>query len=80
MNYVTIKQHDAEGLVEMEAYDTDTDAVSGLTMRACDLWSWLWERRPCRVRVRGRSYSLENPTPSLERWVQYIDERTSNHV
>jgi len=67
MNYVTIKQNHADGLVDMEAYDTDTNAVSGLTMRACDLWRWLWERRPCRVHVRGRSYSLEHPATRLER-------------
>jgi hypothetical protein len=69
MNHVTIKQHHADGLVEMEAYDTDTNAVSGLTMRACDLWRWLWERRPCQVHVRGRSYSLEHPAARMERWV-----------
>jgi hypothetical protein len=72
MNYVTIKQHDTDGLVEMEAYDTDTNAVSGLTMRACDLWNWLWERRPCQVHVRGRSYSLEHPAARMERWVSMV--------
>jgi hypothetical protein len=72
MNHVTIKRHHADGLVEMEAYDTDTNAVSGLTMRACDLWNWLWERRPCQVNVRGRSYSLEHPASRMERWVSMV--------
>jgi hypothetical protein len=66
MNYVTIKQHRADGLVDMETYDTDTNAVSGLTMRACDLWRWLWACRPCQVSLRGRSYSLEHPAARLE--------------
>jgi hypothetical protein len=72
MNHVTIKRHHADGLIEMEAYDTDTNAVSGLTMRACDLWNWLWERRPCQVNVRGRSYSLEHPASRMERWVSMV--------
>jgi hypothetical protein len=69
MNYVTIKSRRADGLIDMETYDTDTNAVSGLTMRASDLWQWLWARRPCRVHVRGRSYSLEHPATRLERLV-----------
>jgi hypothetical protein len=67
MNYVTIKQRRADGRVDMETYDTDTDAVSGLTIRASELWQWLWGRRPCRVQVHGRSYSLEHPAAHLER-------------
>ena len=61
MNHVTIKQNHADGLVDMEAY-------------ACDLWRWLWEHRPCRVHVRGRSYSLEHPATRLEQLMSHIDE------
>jgi hypothetical protein len=79
MNCVTIKSHHADGLVAVETYDTDTNSVGGLTVSAPDLWRWLWQCRPCQVRVRGRIYSLQcpatrtgRPTPSaygsMERW------------
>ena len=59
MNCVTIKSYRNDGRVAVETYDTDTNAVGGLTVRASDLWRWLWEYRPCQVRVRGRVYSLQ---------------------
>ena len=61
MYYVSIKLHPAGGLVEMEAYDTDTDGVTGQPMRADQVWRWLWAHRPCQVQMRGRTYWLEQP-------------------
>jgi hypothetical protein len=58
MNCITIKRHPTAGLVAVETYHTDTDAVGGFTVRVLDLWSWLCERRPCRVQLRGRDYWL----------------------
>ncbi|MFN2132090.1 MAG: hypothetical protein ACK2VD_16295 [Anaerolineae bacterium] len=72
VHYVTIKPHPAEGLVEMEAYNTDTDGVSGQTVRVDEVWRWLWERRPCQVQVRGRTYWLEQPKAHLECLVSWL--------
>jgi hypothetical protein len=59
MNYVTIKDHRTDGLVAIETYDTDADAVGGFVVCVPDLWGWIWERRPCRVSLRGRDYWLQ---------------------
>jgi hypothetical protein len=59
MNCVTIKHHRGDGQVAVEMYDTDTNAVGGHTVSTSDLWRWLWEYRPCQVRVHGRVYSLQ---------------------
>ena len=59
MNYVTIKGHRTDGFVAVETYDTDTDAVGGFTVSASDLWQWLWQRRPCQVRLRGHIHLLQ---------------------
>jgi hypothetical protein len=61
MNYITIKNHETDGLVAVEMYNTDTDAVGGFTVCAMNLWPWLWRCRPCQVNVNGRVYSLKNP-------------------
>jgi hypothetical protein len=71
MNCVTIKGHPTDGLVAVETYHTDTNAVGGFVVSALDLWHWLWERRPCRVHLRGRDYWLPltaravQPVPSV---------------
>lgn len=72
MHYVTIKPCPAAGLVEMEAYNTDTDGVSGQIVRTEDVWRWLWERRPCQVQLRGRSYWLKQPEVRLEHVVSWL--------
>ena len=59
MNCITVKSYHADDLVAVETYDTDTNAVGGFTVSVRDLWRWLWECRPCQVRVRGRIYSLQ---------------------
>jgi hypothetical protein len=66
MRYVKIKGHDADGLVAVETYDTDTNGVGGFAVKVPDLWRWLWECRPCQVRVRGRVYWLQ-PTARVAR-------------
>jgi hypothetical protein len=50
----------------METYNTDTDGVSGQTVRTDDVWHWLWQRRPCQVQVRGRTYWLGQPQARRE--------------
>lgn len=68
MDCVTIRHHNrTAGLVEMEVHNTDTDGVSGVTLKTQDVWPWLWERRPCRVRVGGHTYWLERPEARIER-------------
>ena len=61
MKCVTIKGRHADGQVGVETYDTDTDAVGGLTVSASDLWRWLWQCRPCQVHLNERVYSLHSP-------------------
>jgi hypothetical protein len=61
MNCVTIKRRHTDGLVAVETYDTDTNAVGGFAVSVPDLWRWLWGCRPCQVSVRGRVYSLQCP-------------------
>jgi hypothetical protein len=75
MNYVTIKNHHTDGLVAVETYDTDADGVGGLTVRASDLWRWLWQRRPCQVHVRGHNYSLQCPAAQTGRSVANVYNR-----
>lgn len=58
MNRVTIKAYHGDGLVEIETYNTDTDAVGGFILSVFELWRWLWEHRPCQVFLRGRDYWL----------------------
>jgi hypothetical protein len=72
MHYVTIRQHLAAGLVTVEAYNTDTDGVSGATISTQDVWRWLWDRRPCQVLLRGRTYWLEHPEACTERLVPWF--------
>jgi hypothetical protein len=64
---VSIKPHPADGMIQVEAYDTDTDGITGQAMRADQVWRWLWTHRPCRVQVRGRTYWLEQPEMGVER-------------
>jgi hypothetical protein len=63
MQLVTVKAHHTEGFVRVETYDTDTDAVGGFVVNVSNLWSWLWERRPCRVHLRDRDYWLRSAPP-----------------
>lgn len=69
---VRIKPHPTEGLVEVEAYDTDTDGVTGQAMTADQVWCWLWAHRPCQVEVRGRTYRLEQPGTGAERVASWL--------
>jgi hypothetical protein len=61
MNYIEIKGHRTDGVIEVEMYNTDTDGVSGLAIEASELWHWLSQCRPCQVHVRGRDYWLRRP-------------------
>jgi hypothetical protein len=67
MNCVTIKDHQTDGLVAVETYDTDTNAVGGCIVSVPDLWRWLWGCRPCQVLVRGRVYLLQCSPGHTER-------------
>ena len=59
MNYIEIKGHRIDGVVKVEMYNTDTDGVGGLAIKASDLWHWLSQCRPCQVHLRGRDYLLQ---------------------
>ena len=67
MNYVMIKSYRTDGLVAVETYDTDTQAVGGLSVSVSDLWRWLWQCRPCQVHLHGRVYSLQSPATYTRR-------------
>ena len=63
MNYIEIRGHRIDGVVKVEMYNTDTDGVGGLAIKASDLWHWLSQCRPCQVHLRGRDYYLlQRPT------------------
>lgn len=49
MKLVTIKDHRTDGLVALETYDTDTEAVGGFVVNVSDLQRWLRQSRPCQV-------------------------------
>jgi len=78
MNLVTIKGHRTDGFVAVEMHDTDTDAVGGFAVNVPDLWRWLWRCRPCRVRVRGRVYSLQPPATHTGRPIPNAHRGTQN--
>jgi hypothetical protein len=62
MYCIEIKSHHASGVVAVELYDTDTDGVSGLAVKASKLWRLLSQYRPCQVHLRGHDYLLQRPT------------------
>lgn len=72
VHYVMIKPHAVESMVELESYNTDTDGVSGQAVKVDDVWRWLWERRPCQVQLRGRTYWLRQPEAHVEAVVSWM--------
>jgi hypothetical protein len=78
MNCVTIKGGCKDDWVTVETYDTDTNAVGGLSVSVSDLWRLLWECRPCQVRMRGRIYALQRPQEQARgpSWNVYASEES----
>jgi hypothetical protein len=59
MNCITIKSHHTDGIVTVEMYDTDTDGVGGLEVRASELWRWLEQCQPCQVHLHVNDDALQ---------------------